>query len=58
MYIIQKYIEGYVLFNDDTGDRRFLNPDEIDIFAKIYKNIFDPKVLNIFFDDLPQEIKL
>lgn len=59
MFIIKCYVEGFIIADKETGDRKFLTIDEIDILREIYKQKFYmTDKIPILLEKLPDGVKI
>ncbi len=52
MYTIKKYVDAWVIINDDTGQDRVLTGEEALKARKIYPDLADEKVKSIIRDTI------
>lgn len=52
MYYIRKYSNGWAIHNDDNGEARLLNEEEVEAVKKEIPQLEDEKVLTVFADEV------
>lgn len=52
MYYIRKYSNGWAIHNDDNGEARLLNEDEVEAVKKEFPQLENQKVLTVFADEV------
>jgi hypothetical protein len=50
MYYIRKYSNGWAIHNDDNGESRLLNNEEIKAVTQEFPELEEEKVLTVFTD--------
>ena len=52
MYQIKKFVDAWVIINDDTGEERVLTGVEVLVLKEKYLQLKDDKVKSIMRDDI------
>lgn len=52
MYYIRKYSNGWAIHNDDNGEARLLNDQEIEAVKQEFPDLQDEKVATVFTDEV------
>lgn len=52
MYYIRKYCDGWAIHNDDNGESRLLNEEEVKAVRQEFPELDDEKVRTVFADEV------
>jgi hypothetical protein len=52
MYYIRKYSNGWAIHNDDNGEARLLNEEEVKAVKQEFPELEDEKVATVFADEV------
>jgi hypothetical protein len=52
MYYIRKYANGWAIHNDDNGESRLLNDQEMEAVKEEFPQLEDEKVRTVFADQI------
>ena len=52
MYYIRKYSNGWAIHNDDNGEARLLNDDEVEAVKQEFPELEEEKVRTVFADEV------
>ena len=52
MYYIRKYSNGWAIHNDDNGEARLLNEEEVKVVKQEFPELEDGKVRTVFADEV------
>ncbi|MGE0773090.1 MAG: hypothetical protein AB7K37_15410 [Cyclobacteriaceae bacterium] len=52
MYYIRKYSNGWAIHNDDNGEARLLNDQEVEAVKQEFPDLQDEKVATVFADEV------
>jgi hypothetical protein len=52
MYYIRKYSNGWAIHNDDNGEARLLNEEEVKAVRQEFPELEEEKVLTVFTDEV------
>ena len=52
MYYIRKYCDGWAIHNDDNGEGRLLNAQEVEAVKREFPQLADEKVRTVFADEV------